>query len=99
MISRHWRGLADSTHADRYVEHLRSETFPQLARLPGFVSASILRRELSEGTEFLIVTVWESLEAIVRFSGPDVESAVVPETVQRMMIEFDARARHYDVVA
>lgn len=98
MTARHWRGLAKSKFADVYIEYLRTETFPKLATLQGFVGASILKRDLGEGTEFLIVTVWESLEAIAPFSGPDVETAVVPEKVQSLMIEFDKRARHYEVV-
>ncbi len=44
MISRHWRGLAKSTYSDEYVEHLRSETFPQLSKIAGFVNALILKR-------------------------------------------------------
>jgi heme-degrading monooxygenase HmoA len=98
MIARHWRGLAQSKYADVYVEHLRTETFPQLARIPGFVSASILRREVGAGTECLVVTVWESIEAIAQFAGPDVEAAVVPEKVKALMVEFDRRARHYEIV-
>jgi heme-degrading monooxygenase HmoA len=99
VISRQWRGLAKSTHADEYVEHLRTETFPQLAKIPGFIKASILRRGVREGVEFLIVTHWESIGAIEQFSGQDPEVAVVPERVQNMMIEYDRRARHYEVVA
>ncbi len=98
MIARHWRGLVKPGHADRYVEHLRAETFPQLAKLPGFIDAVILRRETPRGTEFLIATSGESIEAIQRFSGPDVEVAVVPATVQPLLIEYDHRARHYDVI-
>jgi heme-degrading monooxygenase HmoA len=99
VISRQWRGLAKSTHADEYVEHLRTETFPQLAKIPGFINASILRRGVREGVEFLIVTHWESIGAIEQFSGQDSEVAVVPERVQNMMIEYDRRVRHYEVVA
>ena len=98
MISRHWRGLAKSTHADEYVEHLRTETFPPPSNIPGFVDASILRREVREGVEFLIVTNWESVKAIEQFSGREPETAVVPEKVQKMMIEYDHRVRHYEVV-
>jgi heme-degrading monooxygenase HmoA len=98
MISRHWRGLAKSRHADEYVEHLRTETFPQLSKIPGFVHASILRRKVQQGVEFLIVTTWESIGAIEQFSGRDSEAAVVPEKVQAMMIEYDRRVRHYEVV-
>ena len=98
MIARHWRGLAKREFADAYVEHLHSETFPQLVQLPGFHDASILRRDVAQGVEFLVVTVWKSLDAIRSFAGNDPESAVVPVKVQQMMIEYDRRARHYQVV-
>ncbi len=98
MISRHWRGLARPTDADRYVEHLRVETFPKMAKIPGFISASILRRDVDEGVEFLIVTRWHSIEAIRQFAGQDPEVAVVPATVQDMMITYDRRVRHYEIL-
>jgi heme-degrading monooxygenase HmoA len=98
MIARHWRGVARRERAEAYIEHLRAETFPALARLPGFLSASILRRRVPEGEEFLVITNWESLAAIRAFAGEDVEGAVVPDTVQEMMVSFDRTARHYEMV-
>ncbi|MBT2323154.1 antibiotic biosynthesis monooxygenase [Variovorax paradoxus] len=98
MISRHWRGLAKPAQADAYVEHLRTETFPGLQTMPGFISASILRRSQALGVEFLVVTRWASLEAIHGFAGDDAEMAVVPRKVQDMMVEYDRRACHYEVV-
>ena len=71
------------------MEHLRGATFPALRRLPGFVDASILRREVPEGVEFLIVTRWGSLEAIRAFAGANVDAAVVPEAVAAMMVDYD----------
>jgi len=98
MISRQWRGLARADQAQNYVQHLRTETFPALQKTAGFVDASILSRPLGAGVEFLVVTRWESLNAIARFAGSDPEVAVVPPTAAAMMIEYDARARHFDVV-
>ena|SRR5579883_948305 len=97
MISRHWKGTARQGQADAYVHHLQRETFPGLAALPGFVRASILRREVEGGTEFLIVTLWESLEAVRAFAGADPEEAVVPAVVRAMMRDYDRRAVHYEV--
>src|SRR5215831_5782701 len=97
MISRHWRAIAKREDADSYVAHPKSDTFPKLASLAGFVRASILRREVPNGTEFQVVTVWESLQAIRAFSGADIESGVVPPVAQAMMVEFDRRAAHYEV--
>lgn len=98
MISRHWRGVARPLHADEYVQHLRSETFPGLSKIPGFISASILRRNVERAVEFLIVTNWESIGAIEQFAGRDAEVAVVPERVRKMMLDYDRRARHYEVL-
>src|SRR5688572_18212368 len=56
MIWRHWKGIARPGHAQAYVDHLKSETSPRLASMPGFVRATILQRPV-EGIEFQIVTV------------------------------------------
>ena len=96
MISRHWRGLAKMERASEYERHLIDETFPALRRIDGFLGADILKRRVEEGVEFLVVSRWESPEAIAAFAGPDTEAAVVPPNVQSMMIEYDRRARHYE---
>jgi heme-degrading monooxygenase HmoA len=98
MISRHWRGLANADAAAAYESHLRTETLPALRKINGFVDAAILRRVLPNGVEFLVVTQWESMAAIERFAGVDVDAAVVPENVRAMMVEYDQRVRHYEVV-
>ena len=98
VISRQWRGLAHPDQAKSYVKHLRTKTFPALRKLPGFVSASILSRRLANGIEFLIITDWESLDAIARFAGADLEAAVVPAEAAAMMIEYDQRVRHFVVI-
>jgi heme-degrading monooxygenase HmoA len=98
MIARHWRGLAKADRADDYVAHLRQSTFPAIQKLKGFVSASILRRPADAGVEFLIVTNWESLDAIRAFAGANIETAVVPDEAQVMLIDFDRLVRHYDVI-
>ena len=97
MISRHWKGLCKREDAARYVEHLKRKTFPQLATLHGFVRATILRRELDGGTEFQVVTVWQSLAAIEAFAGRSVEAAVVPGAVQAIMLSYDQSVAHYEV--
>jgi heme-degrading monooxygenase HmoA len=98
VIARHWRGLARPDRAADYERHLREDTFPKLRRLPGFLGASILKRNLASGVEYLVVSQWASLESIARFAGEDLEVAVVPENVQSMMIDYDSRTRHYEVV-
>jgi heme-degrading monooxygenase HmoA len=97
VISRQWRGIAKSADAQRYINHLEEDTFPTLANIEGFVSASILQRTVPIGEEFLIVTVWESIDAIKQFAGEDPEVAVVPAVVQAMMVEYEKVVRHYSI--
>ncbi len=99
MISRHWKGTTRPGLAETYIQHLTIAVFPRLQALPGFVSASILRRDVAHATEFRIVTLWESLDAIRAFAGEDLEAAVIPEEARAMMLSFDRRVVHYEVAA
>jgi hypothetical protein len=98
MISRHWKGVAADGRAEAYVRHLKDHTLPGLAKIRGFVSASILRRELAGGTEFQIVTVWDSLGAITAFAGEQIDVAVVPPPAQALLASYDAHVEHYEIV-
>ena len=45
-----------------------------------------------------MITQWRSMDAIRAFAGADAEAAVVPPHAQAMMVSYDARVRHYEVV-
>ena len=97
MIARHWRGLVKSDRAADYEMHLRNETFPALEKIHGFLGADVLKRTVERGIEFLVITRWKSIQSIEQFAGVDSEAAVVPPKAQAMMIDYDQRARHYEV--
>jgi heme-degrading monooxygenase HmoA len=98
MISRHWGALVKRERASDYIAHLRSETFPKLHTIDGFVDARLQRRDVPDGVEFVVITRWRSMEAVRAFAGADAEAAVVPAHAQAMMTSYDARVRHYEVV-
>lgn len=98
MISRHWRGTTKQGQDQAYVDHLKADTFPKISAIPGFVSASILKRDGADGSEFEIVTVWQSRTAIEAFAGQDIEAAVVPEVAQAMLARFETRVQHFEIV-
>jgi hypothetical protein len=50
-----------------------------------------------EGVEFLIITEWETLDAIKQFAGEKIEVAVVPKLVQEIMVKYDEYVSHYEV--
>jgi heme-degrading monooxygenase HmoA len=97
MIERHWKGVTRTGEAENYIQHLQTKTFPHLLELAGFIRATILKRPVERGVEFLIVTVWESIGSIRQFAGENVEVANVPQEAREMMVEFDPIAVHYEV--
>jgi len=97
-IARHWKGVTTAANAEAYIAHLQGVTFRGLSPLVGFEGASIQRRDVADGVEFLIVTMWRSLEAIEMFAGADIEAAVVPPAARALLIRFDDRVTHYEIV-
>jgi heme-degrading monooxygenase HmoA len=97
MILRHWKGVTRVEEADNYTRYLETETFPQVSTIQGFIEAKILKRNVEQGVEFLIISTWESIASIQQFAGEVAEKAVVPPHVQAMMVEFDSFAIHYEI--
>ena len=94
MIARLWRGSAASAaHADAYQRHVRGNVLPVLHKIPGHRGAQVLRRD----QEFLVITFWESMDAIRRFAGADPERAVVEPEAKAVLAEYDDFVRHYEV--
>ena len=98
MIERHWTGIAKKERANEYIDHLLNDTFKKIKEIKGFISASILKKDLSEGVEFLVITKWETLEVIKQFAGEKIEIAVVPKLVQDLMVKYDENVSHFEVV-
>jgi len=92
MIARIWRGRAVGANAAAYQRHVTQSVFPTLPALAGHRGAYLLR------TEFLAVTLWDSLAAIRAFAGEDAERAVVEPGAREVLADFDAFVRHYEVV-
>ena len=98
MIARMWSGVARPETIDAYLAHLRDKTLPAIEGLEGHRGAYVLRRGAGEEVMVTVITLWESVDAIRRFSGDDVEAAVVPPEAQALLASWAVRAVHWDVV-
>ena len=95
MIVRMWHGVVKAGSEQKYIDHLKRSTFPALNQMNGFVRAQILGSPVSDGTEFCIITQWESMQAIRSFAGPSTSDAVVPDEASALMVNYDRQVRHY----
>jgi heme-degrading monooxygenase HmoA len=98
MIVRTWRGYAMAGKAEAYAHHLRQSVFPKLGGIAGHRGAYLLRRESEGRIEFLVLTLWDSMQAVRQFAGSTPEKAVVEPEAQAVLAEFDPTVSHYEVV-
>ncbi|HKU98792.1 MAG TPA: antibiotic biosynthesis monooxygenase [Vineibacter sp.] len=99
MIARLWRGQAAVQNAAAYQDHFTHHVRPALSELEGHRGAWLLRRDTGGHTEFLAVTLWDSIESIRAFAGDDVETAIVEPEARAVLAAFDSVAQHFDVVS
>jgi heme-degrading monooxygenase HmoA len=98
MVVRAWRGYAAPDAAEAYPAHLLGSVRPKLQQLAGFRGMYLLRREGSAEIEFLVLTLWDSMEAVRAFAGERPELAVVEPAARAALARFDTTVQHYEVL-
>ena len=97
MIARIWRGAVRREDGDAYASYMQTTGIAGYARTPGNRAAVMLRRDVGDRCEFLMVTLWDSMEAVTAFAGPEPEKAVFYPEDDRYLVERDLTVEHYEV--
>ena len=100
MIVRIWSGTVRTTDAERYADYIRDTGFPEYGQTPGNRGAWLLRRDDhdDETTEFISLSLWDTVAAIRAFAGEDIEAAVLYPEDERYLVDGGTHIRHYEVV-
>jgi heme-degrading monooxygenase HmoA len=99
VIARTWRGAVRAEDADAYLDYLEATGLKGYRETPGNRGVLALRRIEGGRCEYLIVSLWDSFEAVKRFAGEDPEKAVFYPEDDRFLIDRDPTSAHYEVVA
>lgn len=99
MVVRAWRGYGGAAEAQAYPKHLLQSVRPKLEQLAGFRGLYLLRRRDLHETEFLVLTLWDSMDAVHAFAGEKPELAVVEPEARAALVRFDTMVQHYEVLA
>ena len=98
MIARIWRGAVAEADRDAYAEYMDATGVAGYTSTPGNRGVWMLRRDVDGKTEFLMFTLWDSMEAVGAFAGERPEVAVFYPEDDRFLVERDEFVSHYDVV-
>src|SRR4051794_23560266 len=97
MIARLWKGWTTIENADAYEELLKQRVLPGLQKIEGYKGAYVLRQDGKDETEFVVMNLFESLEAVKAFAGTDYEVPVFEPEARQLLSKVEPIARHYDV--
>ena len=97
MIARIWHGTVAQSDGDTYVQYMHHTGIAGYASTEGNRGVWMLRRDIDDQTEFVMFTLWDSLDAVKAFAGEEYETAVFYPEDDRYLVERDLTSTHYEV--
>ncbi len=97
MVTRIWHGATPAAKSDEYLNLMRTVAIPAYRSTPGNTGADALRRIEGETAHFLMVTFWESEEAIRTFAGDDITVAKYCDFDKNFLLELEPCSTHYEM--
>ena len=99
MIARIWHGRTQASDGDAYREYVMESGVKELQRTPGNRGVYLLRAVREEVAEFLVVSLWDSFDAIRAFAGEDLGKARYFDQDRKFLLEFEPNVVHYEVLS
>ena len=101
MIVRSWRGATRAADMEAYLAYLHRTGLREYAATPGNRGVLALRRHVAHAdgprVEFLLLSLWESMDAVKGFAGEHPERAVFYPEDDRFLVDRDLHVSHYEV--
>jgi uncharacterized protein len=98
LILRMWRARSTVDNSGKYVRHATRKVFPALRAIEGHRGAYLLRRVVDGAIELVVLTLWESMEAVRKFAGEAPEKAVVEPEARAVLTSFDESVVHFEII-
>ena len=92
-----WHGVTPRSLADEYERFLVDRAVPDYKSVPGLRKAIFTRRDEGDITHFLLITIWESLEAMKLFTEGDPTRAKYYPEDDKYLVEKEERVQIYKI--
>ena len=99
MIARTWHGVTPLAKAGEYLDYLHRTGIPDYRAIEGNRGVYVLRRLDGDQAHFLLISLWDSMAAIRRFAGEDVDQARYYPQDPDYLLELEPSVIHYEVMA
>ncbi|WP_297465711.1 antibiotic biosynthesis monooxygenase [Thermococcus sp.] len=92
-----WHGRVPREKANAYERFLIERAVPDYSSVDGLLKLYFTRRDEEKETHFLLVTIWDSWEAIKRFAGENPELAKYYPEDDEFLLEKEKYVQHYEI--
>ena len=96
VVAREWRGRVAPAQADEYYQYLLGGV-RKIRSIPGNLGVEVMRRNEAGAVEYVVISYWESREAIKAYAGQDIEKPHHLPKDRELLLELPTRVLHYDV--
>ena len=97
MIVRTWHGRTRIEDAAAYETFMRERAPPDYGSIPGLRRSIFTRRDENGEAHFLLVTLWDNMNAVKAFAGDDPAKAKYYPEDDRYLLEKESRSLNHQV--
>jgi len=99
MIARFWRGVTPKSKADEYLAYLQETGLKDYRTTEGNRGVYVFRRIENNQAIFLLLSLWDSYEAIEKFAEPNYEKAIYYPEDSKFLVDLEPNVTHYEILA
>jgi len=98
MIARIWKGVTEKSKADGFLDYMMKTGVKDFRVKKGNLGVFVLRCSGKKHVEFLMISLWDSMNAIRNFAGDEVDKAVYYPNDDKFLVKLEPEVKHYEVL-
>ena len=96
-VARIWHGRTPAARAEEYRQYLFDVGVKKIASLPGNRGVQLMMRKANEEAEFMVVSYWDSIDAIKGYAGATYENVHDLPRDAEFLIDKEKLVRHFEL--
>ena len=97
-IARIWKGVAERSKADVFLDYMMKTGVKDFRLKEGNRGVYVLRRNGKKRVEFLMVSLWDSVNAIRKFAGEEIDRASYYPEDEKLLVKLEPKVKHFEVL-
>jgi heme-degrading monooxygenase HmoA len=98
MIARIWKGVAERSKADVFLDYMMKTGVKDFRLKKGNRGVYVLRRNGKKRVEFLMISLWDSVNAIRKFAGEEIDRASYYPEDEKFLVKLEPKVKHFEVL-